>query len=187
LRLLFALVFTLFGISAFAEDRLAREDEPALLVVQRVVASQWQHEPAGYYFRKAVDGNPLTSWGTGGKFQGSEWIQLYFDHPVILTQLELAIGLQGDPGNFKSNGRVKTAELTFSDGTKQTVGFEDKMGFQRRTLFPVRTRWVRISVTEIYPGAQGDFTRDFGVAEIRCYGADSLPRVSLVPGTKPVL
>jgi hypothetical protein len=185
---LLALALTpLLASAASAEDRLAREDEPAPLVIQRAVASQWQQEPAGFYFRKAMDGNPLTSWGTGGKFQGGEWIQLYFDHSVILTQLELAIGLQADPANFKSNGRVKTAELTFSDGTKQTVGFEDKMGYQRRTLFPVRTRWVRISVTEIYPGAQGDLTRDFGVAEIRCYGAEALPRVSLMPGTKPVL
>jgi hypothetical protein len=197
-RLVFFSLF-LAASSAFAVELFPEEGpvQPRPIPVQRIAASSYQQPDPNnprqtlFDYRWAIDGDITQSWGTGRPFvPGQDWIQLFFDEPVLLTGMSLANGLQGKgqpPSTlyrfYRENGRVKRATLLFSDGSEQEVSFRDKMGFQDVRFRPVRARWVRMRVEEIYPGSQEELTKDFGLAEMIFYGIDERP---LLPVESPL-
>jgi hypothetical protein len=180
------LLLLLCGVSQAVGKVSAPEAE--LIPITRAAASNWQDRE--FYYTKAFDGNLTTSWGTGGSFKerGSEWITLYLDRPVFVTKINIAPGLQvpslpqkSSLSFFTDNGRPHNISATFSDGSEQNINLvdfrsEEEIGFQERSIRPTRTRWVRLQINSIYPGAEGGpKTQDVGIAEIEIYGFDTLP------------
>jgi hypothetical protein len=166
----------------------SEEEAPELLSapVSRFLASTWQRQttvrgvvlPSFPDFR-AVDGELSTSWGTGRAFSPDrEWITLYFDEPIFLARLQVAIGIQaqGSP-NFLTNGRPCDVRLEFSDGSYYDTRFLDVLGYQDKDIPPVWTRWVRLRIRSIYEPAsiEAGVNDDVGIAEIKAYRLAARP------------
>lgn len=189
--------------TARAKDSLPEKAPRRLkgVEVQRVFASTWQpphpDNPINWHYRKTIDGDITTSWGTGRAFvPGVDWIQFSFDRYITLHKLSIAIGVQLSPRSllsFKENGRPQEITLSFSDGSEQTIFLANEMGMQEIEIRPVYTRWVKMTIQKIYPGnPNNEFTQDFGIAEVEFYaeedplaGLSAFPEALLSPPVSP--
>lgn len=106
-----------------------------------------------YIAANVLDGSLTTAWVEGVSGPGvGEWIRLDFDLEVPLSRARIT------PGYFKSakawahNNRVASATLHFSDGSSRSISFADQMEAQSFELGGIKTRWVRMTIENIYGG-----------------------------------
>jgi hypothetical protein len=116
-----------------------------------------------------LDGDPATAWTEGAEGPGvGEWVRLEFSRPLALGRIEIANGYQQDLERFRANGRVKTLELEYSDGTTQLVDLVDAQGLQVIDPAVSKTEWIKFTIISVYPSRTWD---DTGLSEVRVYEA----------------
>ncbi len=116
---------------------------------------------AEYPVRNLWDGRLSTAWVAKGKPRGiGDWVQFDLKGKYLVQALEIAPGfnfIKNGTDLFTANSSLRSATLTFSDGSRQTCEFD---GDKREYSIPinVRTNWVRLTITDIYPGVKWDDT-----------------------------
>lgn len=138
--------------------------------LRAVTASSTMPASAGYEFEPGMltDGDVTTSWqperSKGGK---GETALFSFDADVALQGLAIANGFQvedrfGD--EFVNNSRLKAARLVFSDGSEERITLPaDQRGLVEVGFKPRKTRWLKLIVEEVHPGAKW---KDLAISEV---------------------
>jgi len=113
-----------------------------------------------------LDGRPGTPWAEGVPGYGvGEYIQLNFAEPLRVAKVVIVNGY-GRPGDFEKNSRVEGAILRFSDGSQRKIRLADHYQPQTFTFPAVRTTFMRLTITSVYPGSVWD---DTCISEIQVY------------------
>jgi len=136
-----------------------------LLLVLAVASAAWAKDPV-VSFPLAVQIDAAGSKGQGGNLAKlvdpantagvaiGEWIEFGFSKPVAVTKVTVVNGWAA-PGSFKQHGRIKTAELVFDGGGKQTITLKDTDKPQVIALHGNGSA-VRLTVTSVYHGTAGN-------------------------------
>jgi hypothetical protein len=114
-----------------------------------------KQDKGNFYFPSfAFDKNSNTAWCEGASGAGvGEWIDFQFHDEVKLRQIKIQPGYFKTPQIWRDNNRVAAALVEFSDGTSQTARFSDEMQTQTIEVGAKPTRWVRITIEDVYDGA----------------------------------
>ncbi|MBV9210147.1 MAG: discoidin domain-containing protein [Acidobacteria bacterium] len=118
-----------------------------------------------YNAAHVLDGDLQTAWIEGVPGPGlGEWIRCDFDREVKLNRVRLTPGYFKNASIWKQNNRVAAATLYFSDGASRSYTFPDQMQWQPLDTGGVRTRFVRLVISEMYPGSVD--SEDTAISEI---------------------
>jgi len=101
-----------------------------------------------------------------------------FPREVEVTNIYCIPGFlrMGDNGQDRwlQNGRLKTIQISFDDGTQTTFTFADEKKWQEIILdSPKKTRNVAITIVDVYPGQSGPgwtAAEDTSVSELHIWG-----------------
>ena len=106
-----------------------------------------------YLPNNCIDGNLATAWVEGVEGSGiGEWIRFDFDREVELLRVRLAPGYFKSSQSWVRNNRLAATTIFLSDGTSRIWYLNDRMEQQDLDLEGVKTRWVRMTINQIYPG-----------------------------------
>jgi hypothetical protein len=136
--------------------------------VRSVTASSELERDAKVYEAASLRLGVTGMWAEGVDGPGvGQWLRFGFGGKRRVREVRVLPG-DGRTGDaFRANNRPKTLEITFSDGTRNTLELKDEPILQR---FPVDVEAVsaKIVITEVYKGADTDDTFismvDFGKA-----------------------
>jgi hypothetical protein len=121
---------------------------------------------AAYTPEMALDGRWNTVWVEGAEGSGAgEWIELRLAAPAEIRKIGVVNGY-GKAERFAENGRVRDAQIRFSNGTTQEIRLADSNEMQYFDLRPNNTASVRLTILSIYPGTRWD---DTAIGEIRLW------------------
>lgn len=128
-------------------------EAPPMIVAS--ASSVRKQDKGNFYFPSfAFDKNLNTAWCEGASGAGvGEWIDFQFHDEVSLRQIKIQPGYFKTPQIWQDNNRVAAALVEFSDGTSQTARFSDEMQTQTIEVGLKQTRWVRITIEDVYAGA----------------------------------
>jgi hypothetical protein len=114
-----------------------------------------KQDKGNFYFPSfAFDKNSNTAWCEGASGAGvGEWIDFQFHSEVRLRQIKIQPGYFKTSQIWRDNNRVAAALIEFSDGTSQTARFSDEMQTQTIEVGAKQTRWLRITIEDVYEGA----------------------------------
>jgi hypothetical protein len=119
-------------------------------------ASSTRTPMSGYSYEASnvLDQSLATAWveGVGGPGIG-QWIRCDFDHEVTLRRIRVAPGYFRNPQVWLHNNRLAAATFSFSDGSSRSFNFPDRMEEQTLEVGRIRTRWVRMTIDDIYAGS----------------------------------
>lgn len=131
----------------------------------RYTASSFESKNDTMTARNAGDHRSTTAWAEGRTDNGiGEWLQMVFPMPRTLQSITFVNGCRRPGERYILNNRVKEAQLTFSNGTVQTVRLKDSHGPQKVKLNGIRTMSVMLTIRSIYKGKLGHTTC---IAEMR--------------------
>jgi TIR domain/F5/8 type C domain len=118
----------------------------------------YQGERKSYNAELAFDGDKNTAWCASGGGVG-EWIMARFQSPTMITGVSILGGYGTDSDRYRTNNRVQTLRVAFSDGTATNLQLEDKMQLQHFS-FPrlAKVEWVRFEILSVYRGTRYDAT-----------------------------
>ena len=125
--------------------------------VSSVTASRTLPDDEGvsYAEQNSIDHKQSTVWvegDTSGSGLG-DWIQYDFASEVELTSFRIWNGNYYSYDFWNRHNRIKEVELTFSDGSKQTITLADEMAPELVQLEkPVKTSSVKMKIKGIYRG-----------------------------------
>lgn len=139
-------------------SNIKAQTSPVVNAPPRIVAaasSVRRQDRGNFYFPNfAFDNNPTTAWCEGASGEGvGEWLNFEFDRTVNLRQIKIQPGYFKTPAIWRDNNRVAEVLIEFSDGTSRTASFPDQMQTQTIDVGQKQTRWVRITIEDVYPGA----------------------------------
>jgi len=129
-----------------------------LAVGQCHASTQW----SGHYGCENAYGALDRSWATAHQGVGS-WIQYSFNLKTTITSIQFK---NRDCG-LSDCGDSRSATLQFSDGSTQTVQFDDRNGLNDIKLQPVETTFVKMTITSVYS------TVDNGAQILKFFGLQS--------------
>lgn len=110
-----------------------------------------------YYAANAIDGKRSTAWIEGVDGAGiGEWIQFDFDREINLHRILILPGYFKSPQIWAQNNRLASLTAQFSDGSTRILNFDDRMESQKADIGSVRTRWVRLTIGQVYSGSDPD-------------------------------
>jgi hypothetical protein len=122
-----------------------------------VVSASSVRKPDGgnfYFPNLAFDKNSATAWCEGANGAGiGEWLKFDFDREIVLTEIKIMPGYFKTRETWMKNNRVANAAFAFSDGTTQNYSFTDEMKTQVVNAGRVKTKWVKITIEDVYTGA----------------------------------
>lgn len=164
----------LLALLLFAPPLWASEPAPTkldLARVARVEVSSSLPPWKGYRFgvENLFDGDLRSSWQT--KSGVGEWVRVTFTGEARVSAVGIANGFQrtdalGDL--FLANSRIKTAKVSFSDGSTQTLAFDETQRGVTRLAFEPRTiSWLKLEVVEVFKGRKWT---DVAVSEFELEG-----------------
>ncbi len=150
--------------------------------IKRVSASsEFSETKKGYTMsypaKNAVDGKLETAWIEGAEGPGAggySWITLEFDGTYDVSRIDFWLGWAVAKEQFEKNMKPATLKVKFSDGTTETLDFDD-WSFSRtirepqswRLSSPVRASWVQFTIMGVYRG--WDKIYDTCISEIACF------------------
>lgn len=121
-----------------------------------------------------VDGRKDTCWAEGAPGYGvGESVTLEFGSAVTVTRIEVLPGYDkfNQVDRWRSNGRVKTATVTFDDGTTQSLDFSDTRTAQSTSVPSRSTRTLTFTIRHAYPAVPGPHSaEDTSIGELHVYG-----------------
>jgi len=110
-----------------------------------------------YYAANAIDGKRSTAWIEGVDGAGiGEWIQFDFDREINLHRILIQPGYFKSPQIWAENNRLASLTAQFSNGSSRVLNFDDRMESQKVDVGSVRTRWVRLTIRQVYYGTDPD-------------------------------
>lgn len=131
-----------------------------------------------------IDGNPHTCWQEFKDDTGEgEWVEIKLKKPEKISKIGIVNGFAWPDhpkwGNvFHKNPRLKEVKLSFSDGSTQTVSFDDSHRPQVVNIDEVLTTTVKLTILSVYPGSEW---KDTSLSEVQLYAATYVA----LPATPP--
>lgn len=125
-----------------------------------------------YNASKAIDGDPNTPWVEGAEGLGiGEWLKIELSQASTVSSIRIINGYNFTSSDkigerFYKNGRVKTATLEFSNGSRQKIQLKDNNKWQSFDLGGVKTSSIRIVIDAAYKGTEWD---DVCISEIEVF------------------
>jgi hypothetical protein len=125
-----------------------------------------------------TDKDLTTCWAEGVAGYGlGEFIEFTFADPVTITEIRIVPGydkIAGGWDRWTSNGRVRSFDLGFSDGTTESCSVTDTRELQVVALSSPRTvTSVRLTITGVYEAAEGPKkAEDTSVSELHLWGTE---------------
>jgi len=131
-----------------------------------------------YLPQNLVDNDFTTCWAEGKPGYGlNEWVRFQFPAEVTVTRLSVIPGylkMSNNKDRWLQNGRLKTVEIVFDDGTSILHTFADQKTYQDvRLEKPKKTRSVTVIIKDVYPGQSGPnwtLAEDTSVSEMHIFG-----------------
>lgn len=124
-----------------------------------------------------IDGVVETAWADGNdkKSGVGEWLLFSFDANKTIQEIAIINGLgliSGKWGNlYTANASLKSAELLYSNGMRETVSFKRTHEVQRITLRKAENiHWAKFTITGEYPGTR---FKDTCISEIKFFGRNA--------------
>jgi len=148
------------------------------LYIDTVSASSELTDSTNIYKVEALfDGNKDTCWAEGVEGNGEgEYVEIWFTNPLYLTEIGFLNGYMKNENVFGANGKIRRAELRFSDGSicEWNLGkeeyqnmtellYSDMISFES----PVWTDYLRITILEAESGTKYE---DTCLTEIAMWG-----------------
>jgi hypothetical protein len=110
-----------------------------------------------YFAANAMDNRRATAWIEGAEGAGiGEWIRFDFDREVKLHRILILPGYFKSPEIWRENNRLAAATVYFSDGSSRDLSFSDRMESQKFDVGPVKTKFVRLVIKQVYYGSDPD-------------------------------
>lgn len=102
------------------------------------------------------DQNPSTAWVEGVRGDGAgQKILIAFDRPRRVAGFQITNGYAKNRDIYRKNARVRTAMITLSDGSTQSVSLPDDMRANRFTFgAPQETTWLEFEIGSVFAGAR---------------------------------
>ncbi len=131
-----------------------------------------------YIKANLIDGDPATCWAEGVAGYGlGEFVEFAFAAPVTVTEIRMVPGydkIAGGWDRWTSNGRVRTFDLSFSDGATESYSVTDTRELQIIALnAPHTVTKVRLTITGVYEAAEGpNKAEDTSVSELHFWGTE---------------
>lgn len=99
------------------------------------------------------DGLWETAWieGDPGPGVGAS-LTCNFPRLINLRQVTITPGYFKSPSTWEKNNRLKKITLEFSDGSARQFPFDDDMRYVTLDVGPVKTKFVRLVINEVYNG-----------------------------------
>jgi hypothetical protein len=131
------------------------------------------YEPANL-----TDGQAGTCWAEGVPGYGvGEYLEFTWANPVSITQVRVVPGYDKTADGWDrwmSNGRVRTFDLVFSDGTTQSFTVTDTKAPQIIDLAAAHTvTWLQFVITGVYEASPGPHkAEDTSMSELHFWGTE---------------
>jgi hypothetical protein len=125
-----------------------------------------------------IDGQADTCWAENASGYGvGEYVEFTWASPVTISQVRIVPGYDKTGGGWDrwvSNGRVRTFDLIFSDGSTESLAVTDTKAPQVLTLGALHNvTWVQFVITGFYEAAEGPHkAEDTSVSELHFWGAE---------------
>jgi hypothetical protein len=167
--------------STAPEETTTTAAEPIDLSPLATLAASSTLETQGsvdYSVANLVDGDPATCWAEGVEGYGlGEHVQFDFPSPVTVTQISIIPGYDKNVDGWDrwfSNGRVRTFDLSFSDGATESYSVSDSRDLKTITLStPHTVTWVRFTITGVFSAEEGPKqAEDTSVSELLLLGTE---------------
>lgn len=109
-----------------------------------------------YEVQNLFSGGDDRAWVEGQAGQGiGEWIVVEFSTPRRVSGLSIANGYQKNQDIYSKNSRVRTIEVLFSQGRRETIPLADRFGLQNLNFAtPTVASWVQLVIKDVYPGVK---------------------------------
>jgi hypothetical protein len=129
-----------------------------------------------YGAEKLSDGKQSSSWVEGEAGSGlGGWVEIDLGAEKSVQKVRIWGGLWDSADYWKRANRPKEIELSFSDGSKQTVVMKDEMHSQEFPLKPVKTKTVKMKIRAIYDGTTW---LDTAISEVQLFDNEPDPMVT---------
>jgi hypothetical protein len=141
-------------------------DDGNLEADYKIESSNFINDDSNIDYRpdKAYDGDIKTAWCVGNSGVG-EWIKFYFrpGPPEIynvlkgkrnLYRLGIINGLVASKKLYYQNNRIKKMSAEFDGDQKRIIEFKDGIFDYQDFIFNIRSRWVKLTILEIYKGSK---------------------------------
>jgi hypothetical protein len=124
-----------------------------------------------------VDGWSDTCWAENAAGYGvGEYVEFTWPSPVTISQVRIVAGYDKTASGWDrwvSNGRVRTFDLVFSDGSTESLTVTDTKPPQTLTLGALHTvTWVQFVITGYYEAAGPHKAEDTSVSELHFWGTE---------------
>ncbi|MDE5939643.1 MAG: hypothetical protein K2H37_11235 [Lachnospiraceae bacterium] len=159
-------------VQGFSCDRIDNS-----YISDAVATSELTDSGQSYQAFAAVDGNKDTCWAEGVDGNGEgEFIKIKFTTTINLTEIYLLNGYMKNEDVYNKNGKIKRAELGFSDGTTLDADLQEcsyqkaeDQTFSDCILLdkPISTDFLKITILEAEAGTKYD---DICLSEIELWG-----------------
>ena len=96
------------------------------------------------------------AWVEGQAGQGiGEWIVVEFSAPRRISGLAIDNGYQKNQDIYFKNSRVRTIEVAFSQGRRETISLADRFGTQNFSFAtPTVASWIQLTIKDVFPGTK---------------------------------
>lgn len=121
--------------------------------VSSVLPSQYGNS---YDVHNLFAGGGGQAWVEGQAGQGiGEWIVVEFSVPRRIGGLAIDNGYQKNQDIYFKNSRVRTLEVAFSQGHRETISLDDRFGTQTISFAtPTVASWIQLTIKDVYPGTK---------------------------------
>lgn len=109
----------------------------------------------GYPLENAFDSKEDTMWVEGVRGNGiGEYIYISLDEAHELNGISVSNGNRNSSDDYEKYSRIKTIQVTFSDGSQRQFELEDNYyePCQVNFINPVKTDSLKIEIIEVYEG-----------------------------------
>ncbi len=131
-----------------------------------------------YEAANLIDSDSATCWAENVSGYGTgEYVEYTWASPVTVSQVRVVPGYDKSAAGWDrwtSNGRVRTFDLVFSDGTTESFTVTDTRPPQTLALAAPHTiTWVQFVITGFYEAAAGPHkAEDTSVSELHFWGTE---------------
>lgn len=167
-RIMFVMMcFVVMYHLAFTQDFIITGPDDGMLVVEddKIKASSYLKDSTNndYGPQRAYDGDEKTAWcvGKGGR---GEWIQFYFRPDLTFDKVlkgkrnvyrvGIINGLAASRRLYYDNNRIKKLLVEFDSGKRRVIELKDGILDYQYFIFNIRSRWIKLTIMDIYRGAK---------------------------------
>ncbi len=122
----------------------------------RAASATSSSEASGHPASAAIDQVKNSYWaeGAGGTGEG-QVLTVTFAEPVDLDRVGFLNGASEQPEDFTTQPRIREAQLSFDNGTTETLELDDEADFQEKGISADDVTTVQLQIISVYPSPQG--------------------------------